>query len=224
MRRINRYALCLLAISVTGALTATTAAALPQFWQNGSPIGAGIKKEFTGTTGAMVLKTGAHKIACTAGLSIGETNGPGEVAKIGLWLIECKETNSGVSCRSTSPAGAEGEIITEPLKGPLGYLKATTPVKAGLLLNPGGARITKLACGTLEGEVRGSVIGELKPINVQQGTWEAVFAEAAGGVQEWTKFEGETAVHTLEAFAEPAVLVATYKATWSGAEKLEIKA
>lgn len=224
MDRMRRLALCLVATSAVALVVAGPAAALPQFWQNGTAIGAGVKKEFWGTTGEAVLKTAApHKVACTAGLSIGETNGPEKVAKLGLWFIGCKETVSGASCHSTVPEGSEGEIITQSLSGVLGYLKMAAPVKAGLLLNPGEGPITKIQCGALEGEVRGSVIGEVKPLNTQQNTWEDVFSEVAEA-QQWTKFEGEAGTRELEAFTEPAWLITTYKATWSGSEKLEIKA
>ncbi|HXD54836.1 MAG TPA: hypothetical protein VN618_08800 [Solirubrobacteraceae bacterium] len=221
MKRIRVLACCMAATAAAIAVTASSAAALPQFWQGGSPIGAEAKKGFIALIGSATLKTSStHKILCTEGISSGETNGPNEVTNFGWWFVGCKETISGASCHSTNPLGSEGEIVTFALKGPLGYLRTTAPVKVGLLLNTGEGAITKIQCGTLTGEVKKSVIGEARPINVQQTGWELVFNEA-GGNQEWTKFAGETATHRLEAFAEPAVLVTTFTGWWS--EELEIR-
>jgi len=112
--------------------------------------------------------------------------------------------------------------VTWPVKGTLGYLKTTPPVKAGIIFNPGEGTFIKIQCGALIGEVKRSVLGEVSPLNVQQTAWGLTFKEA-GGTQEWTRLVGETAVHNLEAFSESAILIATFSGFWN-TEELEIRA
>jgi len=138
----------------------------------------------TSTSKATVLETVTKKrLTCKADTNSGEVTGPA-TALVRLTLTGCTSTAApGVPCQSPN-AKAAGEIVTEQLIGTLGYIREA-PKEVGLdLSNPTGGPMIVFFCGAaVSGEVRGSVIGKITPINkvIKPGAHEVLkFTQKAG--------------------------------------------
>jgi hypothetical protein len=212
MKSLNRTLICLVAVLAFGALAASAAsAAKPEFSPNGS-------HKFTSKNGAATLEVvNGEKVTCTGGTGTGETAETKGLKKVILSLTGCSTKVSGlkVSC------GTSGTITTKELEGQLEYLPAGTKEKVGQDLWPVGTttkeleegKSTKLfaefKCLIVTIKVRGSVIGEIKPVNTKVGPKEAtthftLTYEQAAGVQKYTESEIEIAgkLHKVKDFLE----------------------
>jgi hypothetical protein len=143
----------------TGAAFAATASAAPPEFSAPFP------NPFTSASKASTLETVTKvRVKCTASTDSGMVTGPKTVS-VRIDFTSCTTTAiAGVLCQS--PNGAPGEIQTELLLGTLGYVTAPPATEVGLdLSNPTGGPLAVFFCGTLKGEVFGSVIGKVTPLN-----------------------------------------------------------
>lgn len=157
MRRIPTLGACSAAVLATCAIASTAAAAPPEF----SPP---FPNPFTSTSKTATLQTVSKvKVTCTADTNTGEVTGPSG-ALVRVRFTGCTSPSvPGALCQS--PNGAPGEIVTEMVLGTLGYVNRG-PLEVGLdLSNPTGGPMAVFFCGALKGEVFGSVIGTVTPLN-----------------------------------------------------------
>lgn len=135
---------------------------------------------FAGASGPAKLQTvGGLIVTCEAGEADGEASEPSRMAIV-LRFIGCTSNAlPGSACQTGGKH--EGEIVTRPLVGELGYL-SQEPVEAGLDLTPATeGPLLRFFCGEdLGAEVVGSVIGRIGPINRHGFHMRLRFAENAG--------------------------------------------
>jgi hypothetical protein len=159
---------------------------------------AGEKVPFTSTSGEGTLETASGEtVKCKEDTNEGEITGPKEVSKVVVKFKGCKATILGfikVACK-TSGAGTE-EIVTEKLKGHIGYLNKSKK-EVGQELEPEGTLFAKFECAGETVEVRGHVIGKLTPTDSMTKTTTLTF-EQSGGKQKYTEFEGGPSGQILE--------------------------
>jgi alpha-tubulin suppressor-like RCC1 family protein len=121
------------------------------------------KSGITFSGGEVTLQTAAKaKVACSAVTGTGRYEGTKSATGIALTLTGC--TLAGQKC--TSIGAAEGEVVTAPLSGSLGWITDTGELKtskAGLDLAPENALEAVMAfdCGATEVEVTGSFIARI---------------------------------------------------------------
>ena len=202
---------CAIALAIFG-LTVNQALAEPEFLHSGKEV---VNKGFVtkSKTGATLVELGEtkYKIVCTAGSSTGRIKGRTEVDGVVAKFTGCraKEATESTECEvnSTSPLGAKEEIITKTLKGRLGLaLKAEAASERGLLLLPSIGSVYVIITGSLTclpaetSEVKGSLIGEMKPVKTAKAKGELVYKTKEQKSQLIKHFVGETATHELEIF------------------------
>ncbi len=221
MRLIKSICLGLLAAIVLGGIAATSAIAVPEFLHEGKEL---VKKGFTvkSATATIFFEVGMtkYKITCKSSTSSGKVKGTTEVEGVVLKFKTCKaksgEEIQECEVKSTSPLGAKEEIITKTLKGGLGVVaKAEAASERGLLLTPVTGTVFVAIKGSAEclpqetSEVKGSLIGEIKPVKTLKVKGELVFKAAEEEkVQMIHKFVGELPVHALEVYGVKAPLEA----------------
>jgi hypothetical protein len=116
---------------------------------------------FTLSGEAATLETPAKStIACKASTGTGSFTGVKTVGGVVLELTGCER--SGSKCQS--PGAAEGELVTSPLTGALGWRNFETGSVA-LVLSEGEAPVIEAACGATSFTVIGSVITATVPKN-----------------------------------------------------------
>jgi hypothetical protein len=154
---------------------------------------------FSGTSGVSRLIAGANVIRCISDTDSGTLSGKDSLSKVVVNFKSCKlEGLEAVTCKTTG--AAEGEVATASLAGRLGYVEVLGK-KVGALLKPeAGEEFTKgeIVCGLLgKIKVRGSVIGEVTPINTFT-TKEKMIFKVVGGKQEWTEIQIEELPQTAK--------------------------
>jgi hypothetical protein len=119
----------------------------------------------------------------------------GEAAKVTVAYAGCK-TALGIECNTKGKA--KGEIVSNALKGHLGFISEATSV-IGLLLEPEtGPLDQEFECGTFETvKVRGSIICPISPFKTPTTAYQIKCNETEGK-EEFVKFEGEVVEHSLE--------------------------
>ena len=199
-RHIKTLVLALVAVFVMSAIAVSAAsAALPEF----VPKSGAFPVKFTSSSGAGFLLTKAkHEVKCTADSNVGEITNAKKVAKVVVTFTGCEEPALKVKCNTAKQAA--GTIVTNELKGEIGYLNAAKTL-VGLSLEPAattGARLfAEFECTSLEkikvGEAASaghdSVIGEIQPpYKVFSKTAELKYVCVSGkpGEQEWRSFSG----------------------------------
>jgi hypothetical protein len=212
MRRMTMTGLCLAVALAIGGLAATAAAAAPEFLHEGKEI---LKTGFVAKskTGATLVELGEtkYKIVCTSSMSTGKIKGKSEVDGVVAKFKGCraKEAEEAHECEvnSTNPLGGKEEIITKTLKGRLGEVASIEAnSERGLLLLPSTGTVYVTIKGSTEclpaetSEVKGSLIGEIKPVHTLKPKGELVYRTKAGKSQLIKKFVGESAMHELEIF------------------------
>lgn len=188
MKRLMRLMLGSVAVLVISAASASSAlAALPEFkGPMPDPFLLGGKVKLETPTKSILVK-------CEGGL-VGEITGPTSTTGV-LNAEHCKDKT--LVCTTTGEA-FPGQIGSNSLEGTLGYVvKAKKHV--GLDLSPPiGVPFISFTCGaSLEVLIRGSVIGEVTPVN-RSTTALVVKYAATKGIQKVQHLEGG-AVDTLEA-------------------------
>ncbi len=202
----------------------------------------GVLVNFAGSGGESVLETASgSKIICKSVAETGkydlDTGIIKEVEGVVLAFKGCELPLLIGGCETKG--AAEGEILTSPLKGLLGYIsgKGTKSPVAGLQVTPESLKAPFLAfeCGNgaakvvlKQGAGKGGncMIGSVSPANTMTNTFEQVFS-GASGEQTPQHLEGSTKLCNLEAAtnggkAERTALV--FAVTVTNEETLEIKA
>jgi hypothetical protein len=215
--------LCLVAALATAAVASAAASAeLPEYMVCGkatkigkqfqghytskecteeSKVATGGKHELEkgfGKRSAFTARSGGSKLAsaevpgvmeCKSTASTGELTGTKEAKNVLITSAGCEA--AGLTC--TSAGAKTGEIITNPLKGELGYLagKGTSTPTVGLLLvqeNTGYA--AEFDCEGVLVRIQGPVIAEVTG-DVNTISTESTYAfRQSGGIQQFTSFEG----------------------------------
>jgi hypothetical protein len=124
-------------------------------------------------------------VSCT------DSRAAGEITPATAITIEYRGCGAAVK-ECASPGAAVGRITTKLLAGGVGYVKA--PDEIGLNLAPAkGEVVFEFSCPDekrqLMGDVQGSVIGRLSPVNKMSTTFTLALKEGAGK-QEIERFEG----------------------------------
>jgi hypothetical protein len=166
------------------AMTAAGASAAPPEFSPPFP------NTFNSTSKAMTLESAISKVkvTCKKDTDKGEISGP-STALVRIAFTGCRSTEVvGVLC--SSPNGAPGEIVTERLLGTLGYTMREPVKEVGLDVSAAtGGPIAVFFCGALKGEVLGSMIGRITPLDKATKKLTLSFAQA-GGHQAIAKFLG----------------------------------
>jgi hypothetical protein len=153
---------------------------------------------FTGTSGLSRLVAGANTVKCLSDVSSGSLSGKDGVSKLVVSYKNCKlESLEAITCKTTG--AAEGEIVTANLTGRLGYVEVLGK-KVGVLLKPEtGEEFTKgeIICAFNKIRVRGSVIGEVTPINTFSNKSTQSF-KIVEGKQQWTEIQIEELPQTAK--------------------------
>jgi hypothetical protein len=175
MKRASILGMCLAVVLAAGAMTAVGASAAPPEFSPPFP------NAFHSTSKAMTLETAVSKlkVTCKKDTNKGEVTGPA-TALVTIAFTGCKSTAvPGALCNSAN--GLPGEIVTERLLGVLGYTMIEPVKEVGLdLSTPTGGPMVVFFCGALKGEVFGSVIGRIAPLNKASKKLTLSFAQAAG--------------------------------------------
>ena len=166
-----------LIMSAVGAMPAS--AALPEFNKT--------NVKFTGVGSSYPhFYVGTGESSCRGFGSIkGEITGAKSLAGV---VVKFENCNDGAVCY------AYLNWETEPLGGTLGYINKANKT-LGLLLAPASGPVAK--CSIEAEELRGSIIGEIKPVNTRTTKFTLSF-KANKDEQVLKKFEGEEATHNLE--------------------------
>jgi hypothetical protein len=153
---------------------------------------------YTATTGVATLKSFTPEgvelpaVECKKSKAKGKetaTKTKGEI----VTFEEC--ASAGEKCTGGKGAKA-GQIITFPLEGTLGIIKTETdPVDEVIgedIVGTGpGGKSSEFKCGANAIETKGSVIGEVTPVEAKAATTsKVIFAEGAPGHQAIESFEG----------------------------------
>jgi hypothetical protein len=189
MRFISKSALlALMATLVLGAVAASAAsAALPEFQKGGAALTEAVT--FTATGGESSMETaGGVAGSFTSSSFAGEIKPSGEIAHV---TVTFAGNNSGYPCVNTT-----GGLVTKELKGTLGYLSKTSKT-VGSLLTPVAQPFATCKHGSVKGELDGSLLGRITPVDTASTHFTITYNETAG-VQALEKFEGSEVLHDLE--------------------------
>jgi hypothetical protein len=158
-----------------------SAATLPEFSE--------LKDGFTSTLGSSFLEVNKERFTCTSGVSGGQTLLSTRM-ELAITYKGCENKTLG-AC--TSPGASTGEIITSPLFGDLGYLKAKS-TETGVDLSPQSAGVswmefTCAAINVVVGPAGGldTVIGKITPVNTLTTKFVLEFNCIPGEKQEYNK-------------------------------------
>jgi hypothetical protein len=161
---------------------------------------------FTGTGGAGKLETtGGSTVSCTGNKSAGTISTATMINNIVVKFTGCSTVIGPFKAPCKSATGASGEIITNALTGELSYLLANSSRTALDLKTPSGDFVT-FTC-TLLGQtatltVKGSVVGELTPVNGAFGTSFELDLNQTGGMQAFTTTLNPTTCAAVPDFLE----------------------
>jgi hypothetical protein len=171
----------------------------------------GFKVKSNTNTMFVELGESKYKIVCTSGTTAGKVKGRTEVEGVVVKFKGCKakEAEELKECEvnSIEPLGGKEEIISKTLKGRLGLVaSAEAASERGLLLLPASGVVYvaikgSTACLPAEtSEIKGGLIGEIKPIHTLKLKGEVVYKTKEQKTQLIKKFVGESATHELELF------------------------
>jgi hypothetical protein len=195
MPRIRLIMLSLLAVCALSAVTASASSALEkyEFLKEGKGIGG---ETFKGKqVGNSILKATGLEITCTSGSSEGTfAANTSKIEKVKVTFKGCK----GGACKVSNKGNPnEEEIKTEAIKGTLGETTiGALESNVGIDLEPEGTTTFveleghPTGCGIPLTKLKGSVIGEVTPVNTSTKIGTLKFKEA-GGVQEIQNIEEE---------------------------------
>ncbi|HTA96138.1 MAG TPA: hypothetical protein VK730_00670 [Solirubrobacteraceae bacterium] len=138
-----------------------------------------------------------RNIVCKASQGKGEFAGfKGEVYKhLVFSYTGCREQGVTPERKCTSSGHSAGEIVTQRLKGEIGYAEGSSRKNVGLELKPeSGSVLAEFTCAGEAEEVtlEGCTVGEATPLNVSQKTGVLAFEEGTSHKQKWTKLEGKS--------------------------------
>jgi hypothetical protein len=231
MRRTRAVGLSVVLALALGGVVATTAVAVPEFLHEGKEV---VKKGFTVKSGSakiFIQAEGKFQITCATSSAAGKIKGTKEVEAVVIKFKGCraKEGEETQECEvnSTSPLGANEEIITKTLKGRLGAVAlAEATSERGLSLEATTGTVFATLRGSTEclpketSEVKGALFGEIKPIKTLKLKGELVYKAKEEKTQKIRKFVGESGMHELEVFEVKTPLETT--ATTEFEEAVEV--
>ncbi|HTA96445.1 MAG TPA: hypothetical protein VK730_02250 [Solirubrobacteraceae bacterium] len=199
MRQIHKTVSSTVVVLAVAALMSTVvaasaSAALPEYATTKWPI-AFTFKNASGVEPVLAASILEYKIVCKASQGKGEFDAfKGEVYNhVVFTYTGCREQGVTPEQKCTTSGQSAGEVVTNRLKGTIGYAEGRTGKEVGLELKPeSGSTIAEFTCGGQAGKVlvAGCTIGEATPLNVVQTTANVIFAEGASGKQKWNKLEG----------------------------------
>jgi hypothetical protein len=172
--------------------TASASASYPEF----VPSEGGFPVPFEATGGEGVLETVAGRtVTCASGASEGGNilEEPAKQVEVKVIFEGCTASGPfGAAWTCTSSGAAAGEIKTVLLNGQYNYPKVQAGKAVLLRLWPAvGTEFTSFTCKgiflSITLTVRGSVIGEIDPINTQTSEFSLVYDQTEG-VQKHTEF------------------------------------
>ncbi len=192
MRYIKIIGLCLMAVSLVGAVASATATAtLPGFLFTVN------HRAFSSKGGASFFHPKVSRIMeCKSESDTGEIANEQNTDKVENVLIvfrECK-ANAVEQFNCQSEGQPQGQIKTEQLEGNLGYIKSTAPKEVGLVLKPTLKRpFAEFECVNkglkYKVKITGEVIGKITPINTPVGPEQTVtkftVSYIGGTINEW---------------------------------------
>jgi hypothetical protein len=175
----------------------------------------------TNSTGGAVVFT------CTGDTSKGEITGPTTTAKVTVTFTGCTaKEEAKAACSANSKGEPAGTIKTNGLRDTLGTVaKAEATSEVGEALEPEGTEgfvtLEATCIAITKAQVSGSVIGEVKPINVMAAAGELIFEceTPKSEKQKIQKFVGFPK-DTLSDFANPACFESEAEITF--AEPIEV--
>jgi hypothetical protein len=216
---IGLAAVVVLAVAVPAALAG------PEWRKAGKALTAPVTFKTTSGAGHMIVEPfllPKITVECSADKATGQIEGTNKASKVEITFTGCKGIKgTETPCPVKSPGAAAEEVKTAVLVGELGAVaKAEAPnTETGLDFKPAsGASFVKLegTCLPFEkSEVEGSIIGEVKPVKVEQTTGEVIFTETAKK-QTIQSFVGG-AKDTLSVFGGEARLTNTENVTFAAA-------
>lgn len=182
MKHIKTAGLILVAMFAMSALATGAASAEPMLPRLTAKGGELVKKKYTSTSGPSTLETGKNgAVKCKAGTDTGETTGP----RTGTSTVKFTGCESA-SIKCNTSGAKSGEIITKATSK-LVYINEAKKTVGELLT----AAESTIECTFLQSlKVKGSVIGELTPVGVEQEEFTLAFKQKKG-VQEPTQYEEE---------------------------------
>ena len=182
MKRTKIIGLALVAVFALTAVAASAASAATLPFIEGQTT----KAEYKGTvptaggTGTLETANG-NTVKCTKSSSTGTAESEKKVKKVVVTFEGCEATIGGIKAKCNTAGEVAGKIVTKELEGELGYINKATP-SVGLDLWPASrtaeektkhtfnALFVEFECtGFAKSKVRGSIIGELTPVNGAAG-------------------------------------------------------
>jgi hypothetical protein len=190
MRHLRIFGLILVAVFALSAVAVSSAsAALPEFH---GPF----PKLFTGLGGAGKLEAeSGNTVSCKDVHIHGEIIGP-KHDLVKLTYLGCSVKAFGATAPCATSGQPSGVVLTNKLLSLLGYIKRT-PRLVGLLLEPeaGQSQFASFECVAgvvkIPVQVRGTVGGEIGPLNTLSNSFNVAFELEKVGKQKIKKFEGE---------------------------------
>ncbi len=232
MIRPKTIGLGLVAALAMSGLGSTSALAVPEFLHEGKEV---VKTGFTtkSSTGTIYVEVGEtkYKIVCKSSTASGKIKGTKEVEGVVIKFKGCKAKEEGESTEcevnSTNPLGGTEEIITKTLKGRLGTVAAGEAAsERGLTLEATTGSVFAAIVGSTvclpaeTSEIKGVLIGEIKPVKTLKLKGELVFKTKEMKTQLIKHLVGELGNHELEVFGVKTPLETTTVAEY--AEAVEV--
>ncbi len=220
MKPIMRTALLggLAVLALCAVVTATASAALPEF----KPVPT--KKKLTSTSGTVTMEVGGEVFTCTKSTTAGEIASAKALGGVVVKFTGCKyQSPTKDTCALSSVHGAEGEIITNDLKGELGTVKTTEAASGvGIQLHAETGNVwTELAANacTAATKVTGALAGEWATTKKSQKTHTLNIVGKSGSekIKKITLDSGVEAEPELVAWTEKTSLNATDEITFEEA-------
>lgn len=142
-------------------------------------------KKLAGFIGESTLKVANESISCEKGSDGGEITGMDSIGRMVITFSGCVAHNEKEeSCAIKSPGAAEGQIITNTLRGLLGTVKSSeAPSEVAVLIEPESSkRITFLASTkcSVESSVVGTVAAEVNPVDSEVSDGEFAIELSSG--------------------------------------------
>jgi hypothetical protein len=179
--------------AATGAIASSSASAeLPEWQKGGEALKLALPFTISGGTGSFENAAGTRKVTWTSVAGKGLIEGTNKITKLSLvfWGSKGKE-GAEKECEVRSPKAKEGEIVTQELKGVIGYLnKAEKKVGVAFEAIPGKV-FAELESKCFKSKVlTGGVIGKItSAVNKEVGAILVSF-NIVSKAQEFAKFEG----------------------------------
>jgi hypothetical protein len=145
-------------------------------------------KGFKGKGGKATLHTPAvgGEVTCKSFGDTGKVSTPTTETDV----VSTFKTCESLKKKCASPGQKAGTIVTNPLKGSLGYISKSAKT-VGVDLSPeSGTVLAEFNCEGLEIVTTGAVIGTMSPVNVFTKTEDTVFSVNGEGFQTVKNFEG----------------------------------